>query len=42
MRSARQRLVLTHPVTARGSLYLSAHAGATVGWPVTQVFSCSC
>ena len=30
---ARQRLVRTHPVTGRKSLYLSAHAGTIVGWP---------
>lgn len=28
-----QRLVRTHPVTGRKSLYLSAHIGAIVGWP---------
>jgi alpha-ketoglutarate-dependent 2,4-dichlorophenoxyacetate dioxygenase len=28
----RQRLVRTHPVTGRKSLYLSAHAGTIVGW----------
>ena len=28
----RQRLVRTHPVTGRTSLYLSAHAGTIVGW----------
>jgi alpha-ketoglutarate-dependent 2,4-dichlorophenoxyacetate dioxygenase len=32
----RQRLVRTHPVTGRKSLYLSAHAGAIVGWPVPE------
>ena len=30
----RQRLVRTHPVTGRQSLYLSSHAGAIEGWPV--------
>ena len=29
----RQRLVRRHPVTARRSLFLSAHAGAILGWP---------
>ena len=32
----RQRLVRTHPVTGRKSLYLSAHAGTIVGWPVPE------
>ena len=32
----RQRLVRTHPVTARKSLYLSSHAGGIVGWPVPE------
>jgi alpha-ketoglutarate-dependent 2,4-dichlorophenoxyacetate dioxygenase len=32
----RQRLVRTHPVTGRKSLYLSAHAGGIVGWPVPE------
>jgi alpha-ketoglutarate-dependent 2,4-dichlorophenoxyacetate dioxygenase len=29
----RQRLVRTHPVTGRKSLYLSSHAGAILGMP---------
>jgi len=29
----RQRLVRTHPVTGRRSLFLASHAGAIVGWP---------
>ena len=29
----RQRLVRTHPVTGRKSLYLSSHAGTIIGWP---------
>jgi len=32
----RQRLVRTHPVTGRRSLYLASHAGAIVGWPVPE------
>lgn len=32
----RQRLVRTHPVTGRKSLYLSSHIGAIVGWPVPE------
>ncbi len=32
----RQSLVRRHPVTGRKSLYLSAHAGGIVGWPVPE------
>lgn len=32
----RQRLVRTHPVTGRRSLYLSSHIGTIVGWPVPE------
>ncbi len=35
-RPVRQRLVRTHPVTGRKSLFLSAHAGEIVGWPVPE------
>ena len=35
-RPVRQRLVRTHPVTGRTSLFLSAHAGAIVGWTVPE------
>jgi alpha-ketoglutarate-dependent 2,4-dichlorophenoxyacetate dioxygenase len=35
-RPVRQRLVRTHPVTGRKSLFLSAHAGSVVGWPVPE------
>lgn len=31
-----QRLVRRHPVTGRRSLFLSAHAGGIVGWPVPE------
>ena len=32
----RQRLVRTHPVTGRRSLYLSSHAGAILGMPMPE------
>jgi alpha-ketoglutarate-dependent 2,4-dichlorophenoxyacetate dioxygenase len=32
----RQRLVRTHPVSGRRSLYLASHAGAIVGWPMPE------
>jgi len=32
----RQRLVRTHPVTGRKSLFLSSHAGGIVGWPMPE------
>jgi len=32
----RQRLVRTHPVTGRKSLYLSSHIGGIIGWPVPE------
>jgi alpha-ketoglutarate-dependent 2,4-dichlorophenoxyacetate dioxygenase len=32
----RQRLVRTHPVTQRRSLYLSSHIGTIVGWPMPE------
>jgi alpha-ketoglutarate-dependent 2,4-dichlorophenoxyacetate dioxygenase len=35
-RPVRQRLVRTHPVTGRKSLFLSAHAGAILGWTVPE------
>ena len=31
-----QRLVRTHPVTGRRSLFLSSHIGCVVGWPVPE------
>jgi alpha-ketoglutarate-dependent 2,4-dichlorophenoxyacetate dioxygenase len=36
MRPVRQRLVRTHPVTGRKSLFLSSHIGTIVGWPVPE------
>jgi alpha-ketoglutarate-dependent 2,4-dichlorophenoxyacetate dioxygenase len=35
-RPVRQRLVRTHPVTGRTSLYLSSHAGAILGMPTPE------
>jgi len=35
-RPVRQRLVRTHPVSGRRSLYLSAHAGAIIGMPIAE------
>jgi alpha-ketoglutarate-dependent 2,4-dichlorophenoxyacetate dioxygenase len=35
-RPVRQQLVRTHPVTGRKSLFLSAHAGAILGWTVPE------
>jgi alpha-ketoglutarate-dependent 2,4-dichlorophenoxyacetate dioxygenase len=32
----RQPLVRVHPVTGRKSLFLSAHAGTIIGWPVPE------
>jgi len=32
----RQRLVRTHPVTGRRSLFLSSHIGTILGWPVPE------
>jgi alpha-ketoglutarate-dependent 2,4-dichlorophenoxyacetate dioxygenase len=33
MKPVRQRLVCTHPVTGRKSLFLASHIGTIVGWP---------
>jgi len=35
-RPVRQRLVRTHPVSGRKSLYLSSHAGAVLGMPMPE------
>jgi len=35
-RPVRQRLVRTHPVTGRKSLYLASHAGGIVGMPMAE------
>jgi len=32
----RQRMVRTHPVTKRKSVYLASHAGGILGWPVPE------
>jgi alpha-ketoglutarate-dependent 2,4-dichlorophenoxyacetate dioxygenase len=32
----RQRLVRTHPVSGRKSLYLASHIGTIIGWPVPE------
>ena len=35
-RPVRQRLVRTHPVSGRKSLFLASHAGGIVGWPMPE------
>ncbi len=35
-RPVRQRLVRTHPVTARKSLFLASHIGTIIGWPMPE------
>ncbi len=41
-RPVRQRLVRSHPVTGRKSLFLAAHAGAIEGWTNPPKRACSC
>jgi alpha-ketoglutarate-dependent 2,4-dichlorophenoxyacetate dioxygenase len=36
LKPVRHRLVITHPVTGRKSLYLSSHIGGIVGWPAPE------
>jgi alpha-ketoglutarate-dependent 2,4-dichlorophenoxyacetate dioxygenase len=36
VRPVRHRLVRTHPITGQKSLYLSAHIGTIVGWPMPE------
>jgi alpha-ketoglutarate-dependent 2,4-dichlorophenoxyacetate dioxygenase len=36
LRPVHHRLVVTHPVTRRKSLYLASHIGGIVGWPVPE------
>ncbi len=36
LRPVQHRLVVTHPVSGRKSLYLSSHIGGIVGWPVPE------
>jgi alpha-ketoglutarate-dependent 2,4-dichlorophenoxyacetate dioxygenase len=39
MKPVRQRLVRTHPVTGRKSLFLASHIGAIVGWPTPEAMA---
>ena len=39
MRPVRQRLVRTHPVTRRKSLFLASHIGTIVGWPQPEAMA---
>src|SRR5215470_2856444 len=39
MRPVRQRLVRTHPVTGRKSLFLASHIGTIVGWPQPEAMA---
>ena len=38
-RPVRQRLVRTHPVSGRKSLYLASHIGTIIGWPMPEARS---
>jgi alpha-ketoglutarate-dependent 2,4-dichlorophenoxyacetate dioxygenase len=39
MAPVRQRLVRTHPVTGRKSLFLASHIGSIVGWPQPEAMA---
>ncbi|MGE0224949.1 MAG: TauD/TfdA dioxygenase family protein [Acetobacteraceae bacterium] len=39
MRPVRQRLVRTHPISGRKSVYLSSHIGKIIGWPVPEALA---
>jgi alpha-ketoglutarate-dependent 2,4-dichlorophenoxyacetate dioxygenase len=39
MKPVRQRLVRTHPVTGRKSLFLASHIGGIVGWPQPEAMA---
>ncbi len=39
MKPVRHRLVRTHPVTGRKSLFLSSHIGTIVGWPQPEALA---
>ena len=39
VRPVRHRLVRIHPVSGRKSLYLSAHIGSIIGWPVPEALA---
>ena len=39
MKPVRQRLVRTHPVTGRKSLFLASHIGTIVGWPQPEALA---
>jgi alpha-ketoglutarate-dependent 2,4-dichlorophenoxyacetate dioxygenase len=39
MRPVLQRLVRTHPLSGRRSIYLSSHIGKIIGWPVPEALA---